>query len=148
MRAAPGGGGSLGGVGRRGLEGSVVKGTPSEGETKLPPLPPVDERLDASRPPTVVPLPESSRQFQVVDRRTVWTVDRRLVDFAVVLQVRRVGDDTWVEVLKVDTAHRTVHVHILGDRHTETVPSDCRTSIERAHRWVLGYVWNYAIEEL
>lgn len=117
-------------------------------QTVLPPLPPADERLDASRPPTVVPGPGSSDQFQVVDRRTVWTVNRRLVDFAVILQVRRIGDDSWVEVLKVDTAHRVVHVHIRGDRHVEIVPPDCRASIERAHRWALGYVWNYAIEEL
>ncbi len=126
-----------------------MKGSSSEeGGTQLPPLPPVEERLDASRPTTVFALPESSHQFQVVDRRTLWTANRRLVDFAVVLQMRRVGAESWIEVLKVDTAHRRVHVHVWGDRDTEVVPSDCRTSIERAHLWALGYVWNYAIEEL
>ena len=107
----------------------------------LPPLPPHEE-LVTHTTKTVAWNADPDIEVQVVDRRTLDS-RHRLVDFAVIAQART-GRQEWREAVKIDTAHRSVHVHRDGSRDTASVPADCRNNIDRAHWWALEYAWDTA----
>ena len=89
---------------------------------------------------------------QIVRRRTTHLQTGRLVDFAIVLLLGDEGTGEWRELLKIDTAHRQVHVHhaasTSGVPDTAEVPVDCRENIDRAFQWVREYVWAYYSREV
>ncbi|MDE0517729.1 MAG: hypothetical protein OXH43_15470 [Acidimicrobiaceae bacterium] len=113
-----------------------------EPKADLPPLPPPGE-LTTRTTKTVAWNANPDLEVYVVDRRTL-NSQHRLVDFAVVVQARNGPDEEWREMLKVDTSHRTVHLHRSGSRDTASVPPDCRTNVDRAHAWAHEYAWNTA----
>ena len=113
-----------------------------EPQADLPPLPPPDELITRTTK-TLVWNADPDLEVYVVDRRTLDSQER-LVDFALVVTARHGPDEEWREVIKIDTAHRTVHVHQSGLRDTASVPPDCRVNIDRAHAWAHAYAWDTA----
>ena len=113
-----------------------------EPRADLPPLPPPDELITRTTK-TLVWNADPDLEVYVVDRRTL-NSQERLVDFALVVTARHGPDEEWREVIKIDTAHRTVHVHQSGLRDTASVPPDCRVNVDRAHAWAHAYAWDTA----
>lgn len=54
--------------------------------------------------------------------------------------------------MRIDTAHRVVHVHqpeVGSDEHnTALVPRECRHNIDLAWEWAKNYAWDQAIREI
>lgn len=113
--------------------------TPLEPDLRELPLP--EDRSDPIQFTTPVPTSDPAIRAQVVQRRTEHVSTGRLVDSAVILQRRSSSDEQWIDVVRVDTAHRHVHVHEAalqaGKGDTAVVPSDCRYNIDRAYLWAI-----------
>lgn len=83
-----------------------------------------------------------------MQRETRRESNGELLDFAVILQVSRSGND-WDDLVRIDTAHRVVHVHQMGvERNTAIVPRECRHNIDLAWEWAKNYAWDLAIGEI
>ena len=117
-----------------------------EPEPDLPPMPPKYQQTEMVPVVEYVPSADPAVEVQIVKRKTLGP-DDRLVDFAVMLESRNEDEDAWLELLKIDTSHRFVHVHEGSDptnRRTEFVPPDCRCNIDRAYAWAVDYIWERA----
>src|SRR5690349_13542195 len=88
--------------------------------------------------------PLAGLELQIVDRQTRSFPEGRLVDFAVSLEGRpEDSDEGWANLARVDCATGFVHVDDPGHHHDASpVPANCRTDLEAAHRWALGYCWD------
>jgi hypothetical protein len=82
--------------------------------------------------------------LQIVDRQVRAEPGGQLVDFAVVLQGRSEGtDEAWGDVARVDCSTGYVHVDEGDKKHDSSfVPPECKTDLEAARRWALGYCWD------
>ena len=119
-------------------------------DPELGELPPPEDRSDPMQFTTPLSTSDPAIRAQVVQRRTEHVSTGRLVDFAVILQRRSSSDEQWTDVVRVDTAHRYVHVHDsrlkAGKGDTAVVPSDCRYNIDRAYLWAIDYIWQHTGE--
>lgn len=117
----------------------------------LPKLPPVEERRQPTTVISHVPSSDPSISAQIVQRETRRESNGQLIDFAVILQVSRSSND-WDDLVRIDTAHRVVHVHrpeAGGNVHDTTlVPQECRHDIDLAWEWAKNYAWDQATREI
>lgn len=101
--------------------------------------------------PPVFGWPAGILEVQVVSRRRVDPSTDRLVDFAVVLQLRPAGDDAWIDELRVDCEHGFVHVdRNRGGRTVKddtSVPPECRNNLDLAYGWAQDLIWATAAKE-
>ena len=108
----------------------------------LPELPPLEERRTPTTVISHVPSNDPSVSAQIVQRETRRESNGQLVDFAVILQISMNGHN-WNDLVRIDTAHRFVHVHQLkieGIEHsTAFVPRECRHDIDMAWEWAKNY---------
>ncbi len=117
----------------------------------LPELPPLEERRMPTTVISHVPSTDPSVSAQIVQRETRMGSNGQLVDFAVILQVSRNGSD-WEDLVRIDTAHRFVHVHQpevgRNEHNTALVPRECRHDIDLAWEWAKNYAWDQATREI
>ena len=120
-------------------------------ESDLAELPPLEERRELPALITHVHSSDPSVSAQMVHRETRREPNGQLVDFAVILQISRNGSD-WDDLVRIDTAHRFVHVHHPGSGHedhdTAVVPRECRQDIDLAWEWAKNYAWDQAMREI
>lgn len=120
-----------------------------------PPPPPAWVLETADAGPTievcnVIPAwsPDAGLEVQIVQREVRTETSGQLVEFAVQIEAREVGGTDWSLVVRVDTAHEHVHCDrgVRGtkaeEKDEETVPLECRESLDTALSWALDYVWN------
>ena len=98
-----------------------------------------------------VPSSDPAVIAQIVQREIRREPNGQLLDFAVLLQISRNGSD-WEDLVRIDTAHRFVHVHHPEsedrDHETAEVPRDCRHNIDLAWGWAKNYAWDLAMREI
>jgi hypothetical protein len=81
-----------------------------------------------------------------VEERLVST--GRLVEFAIMLQLRGRGADEWQCVERIDCAHGSpTHLHVFAPDGSETrpqgaVPSSCLDDLDKALKWAVTYMWD------
>ena len=120
-------------------------------EPDLAELPPLSERRTPKTVVNHVPSSDTSISAQIVQRETRRESNGELLDFAVILQVSRNGSD-WDDLVRIDTAHRLVHVHLPGaeggSHNAAVVPRRCRHDIDLAWEWAKNYAWEQATREI
>lgn len=111
-------------------------------------MPPREDRAEPLQLAFPVTASDHVARAQVVQRTTECLSTGRLVDFAVMFQQWSARDSRWIDIVRVDTAHRQVHVHRVdldeGQVDAAVVPADCRSNIDRAYQWAIGYIWECA----